>query len=731
MYTLLIAVLFMLPGCQKDQVDGSTAYVPMIVKDVFFDRVTAQASLACSSDASEKGFQISTEADFSPESTSDVIADRMEGNYFCTTIVGLEAGKQYHVRPYLVRSSGARLEGMACSFRTPLYKISPMAIAPLAEGEQATEITAKSAVVFAQALSLGNEDPSLIDPAIVGASGGSANMGVFNAVQVLEKGAYYWTDEQGEARADKVVVTSFSPVAAMDYFDVSLVGLNPDTEYNVKIYARNGLNLIPAPYAIYHEVYAQPQSFRFRTKPLLAPDPETTPRLSPDTDVTARTAILYGSSTDGNDPACEFGFYYGLTDSGLIRVAADKVEEQLDDAGNPIWVFQATVRDLQVNSSYLVKAFARNDRAESCGETVTIHTAGPSVPIIVTTENKYAWRVTHFTPRTLVIRTDVMSDGGSDLTKAGVLIAERLEDVENATLEALGNAKNCRQSEFDEAASAILTTVDNLSGGKTYYYKPYAVNGEGICYGDVSTVRTPVDGGAQFIYDASANKPSQANPKLVRAGADLVYHELDPVELSVALDGDGGNPVPVRLYFLDRNLGATKPCHAIASNYLDYPETVGYYYQFGQPLPSATPDLLSLSRLTETYGYSQKGLEGDAGSLWYTHENPRSNPCPVGYDVPTRWVFDAVREAYYATPNNNIKGGFSTFLFGVSCYRKADGSMMNQASGEADFWTANRKANDGARAVRFYANSTQAVVNDNQPVSVAFPVRCVRIEAMN
>lgn len=731
LFILLITVLLVLPSCQKDEVDGSTAYMPMIVKDVFFDRVTAQASLVHASDALEKGFLISTAADFSPENTSSVSADRVEGNYFCTTIVGLEAGTQYYVRPYLVRGSGNRLEGTFCSFRTPLYKIYPMTIASLAEGEQVADVTAKSAVVLAQALSLGNEDPSLIDPSIVGTSGNSANMGVFNAVQVLEKGAYYWTDEQSEAHAGKVAITSFSPVAAMDYLDVALSGLNPDTEYNVKLYARNGLNLIPAPYAIYHEVYAQPQSFRFRTKPLLAPSPETTPRPSPDTDVTARTAVLYGSSTDGNDPECEFGFYYGLTESDLVRIVADKVERQTDEAGNSVREFQVTVRDLQVNSSYFVKAFARNDRVESYGETVTIHTAGPSAPIIVTTENEYAWRVAHFTPQTIVIRTDVMSDGGSDLTKMGVLIADRLEDVENATLDALGVARNCSQSEFDETTSVILTTVDNLSGGKTYYYKPYAVNGEGACYGDVLTVRTPVSGGAQFVYDASANKPSQANPKLVRAGVELVYHELDPVELSVALDGDSGNPLPVRLYFLDRNLGATKPCHAIASNYLDYPETVGYYYQFGQPLPSATPDLLSLSRLTETYGYSQKGLNGVAGSLWYTDDNPRSNPCPAGYDVPTRWIFDAVRENYYAAPNNNIKGGFSTFLFGVSCYRKADGSMMNQASSEADFWTANRKANDGTRAVRFYANSTQAVVNDNQPVNVAFPVRCVRVEVVN
>ena len=178
-------------------------------------------------------------------------------------------------------------------------------------------------------------------------------------------------------------------------------------------------------------------------------------------------------------------------------------------------------------------------------------------------------------------------------------------------------------------------------------------------------------------------------------------------------------------YFLDRNLGASKPFDE--SNYNIPPEnnqestwqSIGYYYQFNRTVPSATPDMNVTTSLDSKYGW--KNTDVAEGTPW------ENSICPEGYVIPDHTVFE---ELIKRTEDTSLDGFFRTLRIGVTGWRTAgSGGFVNSVgSTYSGLWTNYSKTATGF-GYYFYIDGKTTTVHYSGRF-YGLPVRCVRIVPM-
>lgn len=161
--------------------------------------------------------------------------------------------------------------------------------------------------------------------------------------------------------------------------------------------------------------------------------------------------------TNGGEKLSGYGIVYSESpDPGL--------DDNVSNAGGRS-SFTVELDELQPFTKYYFRAFARNRFATRYGEIKEFETTGP--PTVRTGEPG------RIMVSSININIEVTDDGGHEVTDAGVCYSMLKEPTIDTNV-----------SSFGKGTGVFEAKVDNLDPGTRYHLRAYAVNSEGVSYGE-------------------------------------------------------------------------------------------------------------------------------------------------------------------------------------------------------------------------------------------------------
>lgn len=249
---------------------------------------------------------------------------------------------------------------------------------------------------------------------------------------------------------EKVIVNG----TGVGEFSANLSGLNKDVTYYVRAYATNSEGT----------AYGEAISFEaVRQLPVVATLPVT--------DIGATSAVLHGSVEAEGVPAyTERGFVYSTTFSNPTIEAGDKVVVN----GVGVGEFSANLLGLNGYITYYVRAYATNSEGTAYGEAVSFE-AVRQLPVVTTLP------VTDINETTAVLHGSVEVDGIPAYTERGFVYSTTFT---NPTIEA-----DVRVVANGNGIGEFAVSLTGLTTGVKYYVRAYAMNDDGIAYGETVSFR--------------------------------------------------------------------------------------------------------------------------------------------------------------------------------------------------------------------------------------------------
>ena len=232
-------------------------------------------------------------------------------------------------------------------------------------------------------------------------------------------------------------------------FDIT--SLQPNTTYYIRAYAENKKGVS----------YTEEKSFIT----FALPEVQT----SDITDIQLTSALLAGSLIfDGNDAATVAGFCWGRSSEPTLLGN----HQELKVTNNS---FSYALSNLEDETQYFVRAYARNKIGVVYGEEKSFTTQSAVIPTVITTD------ATNISYTTATVGGTITSDGGADITERGVCYSTTV----NPTIE---NTKITSGT----GTGTYTINLTELTDSTTYYVRAYAINKKGISYGkNVSLMTKP------------------------------------------------------------------------------------------------------------------------------------------------------------------------------------------------------------------------------------------------
>lgn len=616
---------------------------------------------------------------------------------FSATLGGLAPQTEYWAMAYLEFSDGSQLYGKKVDFRT-------LPQTEIILGEPAYSDLGTTWVTVSVPLL----DDSGVPPAFAGVQ--------------------YWATETSEGEnfnPELIIIPGVpqNPIFKGEDIVFELTDLEANTAYTVQLFAQNASE----------PVYASQLDFRTLDYSL----PVVGTPLTPDA-VTGSTMTFTVPLDNGMDPTCEYGMIYRVGRDGTMPDSYESVEtegwmkavgSEISEAGT----FTLTLAGLENLTEYSVAAYARNRKGFVLGERIFASTVEKGVPLLTT----IGYAGVDFDTLISLGGTDERPVGEDYIYMQGQVVMDGEEEVmeygfDFSTTPDMSAATEIRVDEANVDSQSgrffhrqALPTVSNTEGAIRYYYRAYLKTADAKYTGEVASTSPAVcydHAGSRLYYlvpnadtGVSSNNPAYRNDE----GQPLYYYELPPVR------GTEGGAV-YDYFFLDRNLGALQlPTESDlatpVSSYLT--ETLlrsfGYYYQFGYGFPAMT-DWVD-SNISAPYVY----YTSNANKSWAAE----ANPCPKGYDVPTRMELEAVLANY-----NQITDLLNFWQALLPIYRNINGYYVAQKSNpkigimlkDAGYvtYTGTSGSLDGVQSLPL----PQLAGLPNQ---FGVPVRCVRKVAVN
>jgi hypothetical protein len=267
-------------------------------------------------------------------------------------------------------------------------------------------------------------------------SGGSISSN--GGLEITQKGICYATIQAPTIGDNKIISGSGS-----ENFISNLIDLSPITTYFVRAFAINSIGIS----------YGNEVTF---TTSALVPTLTTENPSS----VTATSAVTGGNIiNDGGAPVTERGLCYSTS-------ANPTTLNTSINCGSGIGTYVETINGLLPNTTYYVRAYAKNTAGTAYGNQISIKTL-PEPPTVTTTT------ASSITANEAVSGGNVENDGGSAVISRGICYST----TSNPTT----NNNNISNGSGNGSFSAIIT---GLSPNTLYYVRAYARNSIGISYGN-------------------------------------------------------------------------------------------------------------------------------------------------------------------------------------------------------------------------------------------------------
>lgn len=145
------------------------------------------------------------------------------------------------------------------------------------------------------------------------------------------------------------------------------------------------------------------------------------------------------------------------------------VEDNVSNVALDATTFTSKINDLTPGKEYVVCAYAINGKGVGYGKSITVTTNTSTVPVVSSITP------TDSTDTSVQIEARILSRGETALTEKGFCWSSESEVPTTANLKKIVEGD-------EETFSAIIS---DLKPETTYYIRAYAVNGQGVGYGDV------------------------------------------------------------------------------------------------------------------------------------------------------------------------------------------------------------------------------------------------------
>ncbi|MBR4646207.1 MAG: fibrobacter succinogenes major paralogous domain-containing protein [Bacteroidales bacterium] len=248
-------------------------------------------------------------------------------------------------------------------------------------------------------------------------------------------------------------------------FTSQISGLTPNTLYWVRAYATNSNGTS----------YGDVDTFRTLPNLLLTVTTEV-PNL-----VTATTATLHGTAITTGAPIVSRGFCWGQDNNPSIGNPDSQIILG-EGSGNS---FSATITGLSPSTTYQVSAFADNGQGVELGNVISFTTSS-CIPIVNTLEP------TAIISNTATLQGHIYNEcvTAMPITSCGFC----MDTIANPSV---GGNQQVYSTEFNQADGDIYYLASNLLTGVTYHVRCYAINANGVHYGDDRT----------FVIEDDCNLP--------------------------------------------------------------------------------------------------------------------------------------------------------------------------------------------------------------------------------
>ena len=738
-----LAALVLLAGCNayKDNLDHAVKVKTIGASEIYSDGVVLAGAVdaAASVRITEAGFLFDSVA-INPATIDPAnvhAAQSADGSFsgsFSVAIDELMPSTKYYAMAFAADANGGRYYGQQVSLKTNPLTTPPVISNPVVVSTAVGSATLQGTLV--------SDDPK---------------------VPTAWFGVKYWPKDGDESAAayDSIPGAPKNPVAKGGSFQVTVTGVAPGT-YSFRMCARNDRHWAESPIANYE--------FTIEAPVVSAPTVH-----SP----VAGTAIAEGDQltvtctfvSDGGDPDnLVYGVVYKLKPA--ITDMPDDTWERVEAPAGPINAgdtYTVTITGLQEKSLYGLAAYASN----STGTYYDVLINEPTYGLVAPTFQVVPYGVNDFD-------SPLASTGEKPVGTDYIYVQANINnDGENTfdvydfvydTDPAFSNPKSLAAT-FDGTTgfSAKLAGLDAATPQR-YYFKAHL----------------HTDGGFDFYSPVYAFKQAMATADLLYPGTllwdgwptmpnwvddpnyTLYYYEMPAITVGAK-----------KYYFLDRNIGARQATTdesftrivgtgggdytllvvpngiSDGSTGVDSPDVkaIGYWYFFDNKRPVTlasdrnnginNSDINSPTKRLVGWPASPGYAAPPDGTVWKS----TNNPCPAGYNVPTKADMDYLFSQNYSFYPSTTAAPFDRYITG---FRKdinaiwpigrnnANGALNAPRQGgvtgiwvqEGLYYITSTTTDAGAK---YTTNCTYVAPPFGAPINppnleYAFPIRCLRVE---
>ena len=255
-------------------------------------------------------------------------------------------------------------------------------------------------------------------------------------------GITIWTDEKND--------TLFIKSESQERCLIQIQGLQPNTIYYARAYAINKVGVAYSKQEITFTTFALPEVQTYEIA-----------------DIQLTTAFLSGKLLfNGNDTAIIKGFCWSENKEPTIEDDLIQIDTIADD-------FSYRLSNLNDETTYQVRAYAKNKIGIAYGEIVAFTTKAAILPTVVTTPTK------EVDYHNAIVGGIVTNDGGAEVTERGVVYSTSQNPTTSNTKIISGTG-----------TGLFTCDITNLQEGTTYYVRAYAINKKGTSYGEQKSFTT-------------------------------------------------------------------------------------------------------------------------------------------------------------------------------------------------------------------------------------------------